>query len=1259
MASWAIVSTPNTGSAFINDGICLGPDTFIFVGTAGTVLKSTDGGQTWALKTAAASNTWTAIAYNGTRLVAVSSDGANRVMYSDDEGETWTSASAAAANDWSSVVWAPSASKFVAVAPAASNQVMHSADGVTWTGVTVTSAAWLAVTASDTLIVAFANGSPNHSMTSTDGATWTDRTGPSTLQCSFGAGRFVITYNASLSRFGVGGWLAPDNTDTQFGYSADGNTWTVVDVGTTNLLGMAGHCATPALGGFIGFIPYDNVGNPTNTLLVQSTDSGATWTTVDTSQSGLWAGACAWDDDHGTFVVWDENLTNSMLVGTFSLAALSSVSPVTGSTNGGTLLTLTGTGLGSVAQGDVLVGGVVALAVTPNGAGTQVTCLAPAHASGPVDVTITGIGTLTNGYTYVGLDRVSPSSGTFAGGQTVVLTGYGFALGIITGSPTFGGTAVTSYIINSNTQITVVTPAHGSGLVAVIVPGVDTLTNGYEYTLQDPRIPPIPYRTPLIENANGVMRQPWVQWLQAFAQQTNASPLVPAENVIGVLSVDNIPTLPWTKIDTAGSSLADLTTRSASDLTSGTLRAARGGTGFSEYAIGDLLYADGTYSLAKLADVAAGSYLRSGGVDTAPVWSTLTLPNAANAGDILFATGADSYASQAPAALTTVDDTNVTLALGGTPATSLVKAVSLTLGWTGTLALTRGGLGADQSAIAKGGLFVGTAAATVGIKAVGTDGFVLTADAASAGGVKWAAVAGGGAALTKTDDANVTLTLGGSPTTALLAATSLTLGWTGQLAASRGGTAIDTSGSTGVAQVSGGTWSVGTTLQSAVQDNITRLGILTNGLHVVGSTTDSSADAVKVTDSAAANLLSIRNDGKATWGTVLSPISSDYVNYFYGSGTAASNMGVFQRNDPGEVRLSLVSSGVQGAGTPGTFAYPTYYAISSNMVLVAGSPTYAPMASGAFIGAFAIRGTRNSSGSYNAQTNIGLTYFANEAWSDSANGTKIRLTGVITGTTTQYTPYESESVNGNVFSGATADSSTYALQAKNSTSTLFAVRSDGKVGIGTASPSQLFEVLGVNTFISSKQNGGTTGHGLLLRGVTDAYVGQASGANGLIIGAVAGDIILRTAAGKNILLSVDGGASALVSVSASTVTVQAAVLSGHATGGIGYTTGAGGSVTQATSKATAFTLSKVAGKITTANDALAADTSVSSTWTNTAIAATDVVLVTHLSGGTVGAYAFNVACGAGSATLTITNRSTGSLSEALVLSFVVLKGVTS
>lgn len=48
-----------------------------------------------------------------------------------------------------------------------------------------------------------------------------------------------------------------------------------------------------------------------------------------------------------------------------------------------------------------------------------------------------------------------------------------------------------------------------------------------------------------------------------------------------------------------------------------------------------------------------------------------------------------------PNELTKVDDTNVTLTLGGTPATSLLQAVSLTLGWTGQLSVTRGGTGAN------------------------------------------------------------------------------------------------------------------------------------------------------------------------------------------------------------------------------------------------------------------------------------------------------------------------------------------------------------------------------------------------------------------------------------------------------------------------------------------------------------------------------------------------------------------------------------
>lgn len=67
------------------------------------------------------------------------------------------------------------------------------------------------------------------------------------------------------------------------------------------------------------------------------------------------------------------------------------------------------------------------------------------------------------------------------------------------------------------------------------------------------------------------------------------------------------------------------------------------------------------------------------------------------------------------------------------------------------------------------------------------------------------------AALTKTDDTNVTLTLGGTPTTALLQATSLTLGWTGQLSSARGGTGANNTATSGTILRGNGTNFVPTT----------------------------------------------------------------------------------------------------------------------------------------------------------------------------------------------------------------------------------------------------------------------------------------------------------------------------------------------------------------------------------------------------------------------------------------------------------------
>jgi len=113
------------------------------------------------------------------------------------------------------------------------------------------------------------------------------------------------------------------------------------------------------------------------------------------------------------------------------------------------------------------------------------------------------------------------------------------------------------------------------------------------------------------------------------------------------------------------------------------------------------------------------------------------------------------------------------------------------------------------------------------------------------------------------------------------------------------------------------------------------------------------------------------------------------------------------------------------------------------------------------------------------------------------------------------------------------------------------------------------------------------------------------------------------------------------------------------TGKHGYATGSGGVVTQLTDKTTAVTLSKSTGQITLAAAALAASTTVSFTLTNTVIEAGDILIMNHISGGTAGSYLLNAQSAAGSASINVRNISLGSLSEAIVIAFAVIKAVSA
>lgn len=113
-------------------------------------------------------------------------------------------------------------------------------------------------------------------------------------------------------------------------------------------------------------------------------------------------------------------------------------------------------------------------------------------------------------------------------------------------------------------------------------------------------------------------------------------------------------------------------------------------------------------------------------------------------------------------------------------------------------------------------------------------------------------------------------------------------------------------------------------------------------------------------------------------------------------------------------------------------------------------------------------------------------------------------------------------------------------------------------------------------------------------------------------------------------------------------------------GGFGYGAGNGGAVTQITSKATGVTLNVHSGQITMNNAALGAGAEAAFTVTNSKCSATDVIIVNAASGGTSAAYGVDVtAVAAGSFEITVSNLTAGSLSEAVVLNFAIIKSAAS
>jgi IPT/TIG domain/FG-GAP repeat len=167
------------------------------------------------------------------------------------------------------------------------------------------------------------------------------------------------------------------------------------------------------------------------------------------------------------------------------------ISPTSGTTLGGTKVSITGTGFVS---GATVTIGTAATSVTVSSA-TKITAKTAATAAGSDEVVVTDTnGTSTGGpsYTYVTpappkVTSISPTSGTYAGGTKVSITGTGF----VAGATVTIGNAATSVKVSSATKITAKTAATPVGSDEVVVTDAGGTSTGgplYTYFIPPPKV---------------------------------------------------------------------------------------------------------------------------------------------------------------------------------------------------------------------------------------------------------------------------------------------------------------------------------------------------------------------------------------------------------------------------------------------------------------------------------------------------------------------------------------------------------------------------------------------------------------------------------------------------------------------------------------------------------------------------------------------------------------------------------------------------
>jgi hypothetical protein len=419
--AWNTYSVPNSGSQSINDLICVGADKFVGCGSQGYIITSVDAGHTWVQRTTPAGAVdWFGLATDGTVVVMV---GNNKIARSLDFGATWSIATTLATGQAQtlSVTYAAFLGMFVSVGyngvSSTSHIITSSDQGVTWnTRTHPLSLGFSGVAASGSRIVAFSpyqTSTPGDGVvTSLNGSVWSAGAAITDFSQIVAQGSNYFVYSSAAGKFVAGGYQQLGTPQAKLLLTTDASSWaSETSAPLTNYSIFGAFFAANGIGGFLSSFPYGQpfFATPTPTIIGTSEDGGATWVDEDTTFSpGAFWQCGAFDETNRTAVFWDGGGSNTVLVGSFPAAdpTLTSVSPSSGPTTGGTAVTVTGTNIPAEGGFSLLIGGVAPTSVV-RVSDTTITCVTGIHAAGAVDAVLYYEGggssvTLDDAFTYVG-----------------------------------------------------------------------------------------------------------------------------------------------------------------------------------------------------------------------------------------------------------------------------------------------------------------------------------------------------------------------------------------------------------------------------------------------------------------------------------------------------------------------------------------------------------------------------------------------------------------------------------------------------------------------------------------------------------------------------------------------------------------------------------------------------------------------------------------------------------------------------------------